>query len=103
MKIYHAIHEDSPDISIQDKEKMAILKLVDVGKYIKNVGIRDGQFYVIADDATDEVYLEYREAMHNINLAMRKKIDTRLIIEKAMEYHTKKNIAMQKFMETPRD
>jgi hypothetical protein len=103
MKIYHAIHENSPDISIQDKEKMAILKLVEVGKYIKNVGIRDGQFYVIADDATDEVYLEYREAMHNINLAMRNKIDTRLMIEKAMEYHTKKNIAMQKFMETPRD
>jgi hypothetical protein len=103
MKIYHAIHEDSPDISIQDKEKMAILKLVDVGKYIKNVGIRDGQFYVIADDATDEVYLEYREAMHNINLAMRKKIDIRLMNEKAMEYHNKKNIAMQKFMETPRD
>ena len=103
MKIYHAIHENSPDISIQDKEKMAILKLVEVGKYIKNVGIRDGQFYVIADDATDEVYLEYREAMHNINLAMRNKIDVRLMHEKAMEYHTKKNIAMQKFMETPRD
>ena len=103
MKIYHAIHENSPDISIQDKEKMAILKLVEVGKFIKNVGIRDGQFYVLADDATDEVYLEYREAMHNIDLAMRKKIDIRLMNEKAMEYHNKKNIAMQKFMETPRD
>ena len=40
--------------------------------------------------------------MHNIDLAMRKKIDIRLMNEKAMEYHNKKNIAMQKFMETPR-
>ena len=103
MKVYHAIDENSSLLSKKDKEKMAILKLVDVGKYIKNVGIRDGQFYVIADDATDEIYLEYREAMHNIDLAMRKKIDIRLINEKAMEYHNKKNIAMQKFMETPRD
>jgi hypothetical protein len=103
VKIYHAINEHSPDIPDKDKEKMSILKLVEVGKYIKNVGIRDGQFYVIADDATDEVYLEYREAMHNIDLAMRKKIDIRLMNEKAMEYHNKKNIAMQKFMETPRD
>jgi hypothetical protein len=77
MKIYHAINEHSPDIPDKDKEKMSILKLVDVGKYVKNVGIRDGQFYVLADDATDEVYLEYREAMHNINLAMRNKIDAR--------------------------
>jgi hypothetical protein len=46
MKVYHAIDENSPDISKEDKEKIAILKLVETGKYIKNVGIRDGQFYV---------------------------------------------------------
>ena len=96
------MHEDSPDISIEDKEKMAILKLVEVGKYVKNVGIRDGSFYVIAENDTDEVYIEYREAMHNINLAMSKKIDLRLMNQKAMEYHHKKNIAMQKLMEMPR-
>jgi hypothetical protein len=78
MKVYHAMHEDSPDISKEDKEKMAILKLVDVGKYIKNVGIRDGQFYVIAENDTDEIYLEYKAAMQNIQALMNTKMDFRL-------------------------
>lgn len=102
MKVYHAMHENSPDISTEDKEKMAILKLVDVGKYIKNVGIRDGQFYVLAEDDTDEVYLEYREALNNINALMKTKIDFRLQQQKNMEYHNKKARAMQLMMEMPR-
>ena len=87
MKVYHAMHEDSPDISKEDKEKMAILKLVDVGKYIKNVGIRDGQFYVLAEDDTDEVYLEYKEAMSNIQALMNTKMDFRILEKKNMEFH----------------
>jgi hypothetical protein len=102
MKIYHAINEHSPDIPDKDKEKMSILKLVDVGKYVKNVGIRDGQFYVLADDAADEIYLEYREVMNNIDAAFKKKVDLRVIQQKTMEYHNKKATAMQKFMEIPR-
>jgi hypothetical protein len=102
MKVYHAMHEDSPDISKEDKEKMAILKLVDVGKYIKNVGIRDGQFYVIAEDDTDEVYLEYKEAMSNIQALMNTKMDFRILEKKNMEFHNKKARAMQLMMEMPR-
>jgi hypothetical protein len=102
MKVYHAMHENSPDISKEDKEKMAILKLVDVGKYIKNVGIRDGQFYVIAENDTDEIYLEYREVMGNINNALNKKIDLRLYSEKNMEFQNKKARAMQLMMEIPK-
>ena len=102
MKVYHAMHEDSPDISKEDKEKMAILKLVDVGKYIKNVGIRDGQFYVIAENDTDEIYLEYREVMGNINNALNEKIDLRLYSEKNMEFQNKKARAMQLMMEIPK-
>lgn len=102
MKVYHAMHEDSPDISKEDKEKMAILKLVDVGKYIKNVGIRDGQFYVIAEDDTDEVYLEYKEALNNIQALMNTKMDFRILEKKNMEFHNKKARAMQLMMEMPR-
>ena len=102
MKVYHAMHEDSPDISKEDKEKMAILKLVDVGKYIKNVGIRDGQFYVLAEDDTDEVYLEYKEAMSNIQALMNTKMDFRILEKKNMEFHNKKARAMQLMMEMPR-
>jgi hypothetical protein len=102
MKIYHAIDEHSPDIPDKDKEKIAVLKLVEVGKYIKNVGIRDGQFYVLADDATDEIYLEFKEAMNNINNAMLERIDFRVITQKGIEYNTKKANAMKRYMELPR-
>lgn len=102
MKVYHAMHEDSPDITKEDKEKISILKLVDVGKYVKNVGIRDGQFYVLADNDTDEVYLEYREALGKINTAMMQKLDMRVITQKGMEYHHKKARAMQLMMEIPK-
>ena len=96
------MHEDSPDISIEDKEKMAILKLVEVGKYVKNVGIRDGSFYVIAENETDEVYLEYKEAMGSINTAFKQRIDLRIFEQKTMEFHNKKAMVMQKLMEMPR-
>ena len=102
MKIYHEVNKDSPDIPDKDKEKMAILKLVDIGKYVKNVGIRDGQFYVLADDATDEVYLEYKSALNNIQALMNTKMDFRLFEQKNMEYHNKKAHAMQKMMEIPK-
>jgi hypothetical protein len=103
MKIFHAMDEQSSVVSKEDKEKMAILKLVDVGKYVKNVGIRDGQFYVIAENNTDEIYLEYKEAVGNINNAMMEKMDFRIMAQKGIEYNTKKANAMKKFMEIPRD
>ena len=102
MKVYHAMHENSSDISTEDREKMSILKLVDVGKYVKNVGIRDGQFYVLAEDDTDEVYLEYKEAMNNIQALMNTKMDFRILTKKNMEFHNKKARAMQLMMEIPR-
>ena len=103
MKVYHAMHEDSPDISKEDKEKMAILKLVDVGKYIKNVGIRDGHFYVLAENDTDEVYLEYKEAIANITKQMPElKIDQRTFEQKTMEFHNKKAEVVRRIMEMPK-
>ena len=101
MKVYHAMHENSSDISTEDREKMSILKLVDVGKYVKNVGIRDGQFYVLAENDTDEVYLEYKETIDKINVAFKKQVDPRVIMQKTMEFHNKKAMVMQKLMEIP--
>lgn len=102
MKIFHAIDEESSDISKEDKEKMAILKLVDVGKYIKGIGIRDGQFYVIAEDNADEVYLEYRQAMHTINVAFNKRIEPRLLMQKDMEFYNKRTKIVKRLMEMPK-
>ena len=40
MKIYHALDENSSILSKEDKEEIAILKLVDIGKYVKNVTLK---------------------------------------------------------------
>ena len=102
MKIYHKLDEDSHLLSQEEKEKIAILKLVDVGKYIKGVGIRDGQFYVIAENNTDEVYLEYKQAMDNINAHLRIPFDHRLFAQKTMEFHNKKAEVVRRVMEIPK-
>ena len=102
MKVFHALDAESSTISNEDKEKIAVLKLVDVGKYIKNVGIRDGQFYVIAEDDTDEVYLEYKEAMSNIQALMNTKMDFRILEQKNTEFNNKRLNAMRKVMEMPK-
>ena len=102
MKIYHKLDEDSHLLSQEEKEKISILKLVDVGKYIKGVGIRDGQFYVIAENETDEVYLEYKQAMHNINSMIKKPFDIRLFEQKTMEFHNKKAEVVRRVMEMPK-
>jgi hypothetical protein len=102
MKIFHAIDATSSIVSKETKEKMAILDLVDVGKYVEDVGIRDGQFYIIPEDESDKIYLGYRQAMHNINVAFTKKIDLRLINQKTTEFNYKKANAMKRFMEMPK-
>ena len=102
MKIYHKLDEDSHLISQEEKEKISILKLVDVGKYVKGVGIRDGQFYVIAENETDEIYLEYKQAMNNIENAIHTYIDQRTLTQKQMEFFNKKAEVMRRLMEMPK-
>jgi hypothetical protein len=102
MKIYHAMDEESPLVSKEDKEKIAVLKLVDIGKYIKGIGIRDGQFYVIAENETDEIYLEYKAATLRIQEAFIPQFDHRLMQQKTMEFHNKKAKLMRRLMEMPR-
>ena len=102
MKIYHKLDEDSYLLSQEEKEKISILKLVDVGKYIKGVGIRDGQFYVIAETETDEIYLEYKQAINNISKEMPKLIDRRMFEQKTMEFHSKKNAVVKRILEMPK-
>ena len=102
LKIFHKLDEDSPYLSKETKEKIAILKLVDVGKYVKNVGIRDGQFYVIAENENDEVYLEYRQAVDNIRFKIPELIDRRLFEQKTMEFHNKKAEVVKRLMEMPK-
>lgn len=53
MPIYRVGSENLPDVPEEHKGKIALLKLVDIGVYVKGIGIRDEQFFILAEDETD--------------------------------------------------
>lgn len=101
MKIYHVVDENSSIVPQEDREKIAVLKLVETGKYVENMGVRDGQFFIIPENKSDEIYLDYKAAMLRIDKAFKTRIDQRLLDQKSMEFHNKKAEAMRRFMEMP--
>lgn len=104
MKVFHELEGESPRMTQDDKEKVSLLKLTDSGKYMKGVGIRDGQFYVLAESETDDIYLNYKAYMLDLRqkFAIPEVIDQRLFEQKTMEFHNKKAKVMQMLMERPR-
>jgi hypothetical protein len=102
MKIFHIMDENSSIVSQEDKEKIAILKLTETGKFVENIGVRDGQFFIIPENAVDGVYLDYKAAMLRIDTAFRKQIDQRLLDQKSMEFHNKKAAVVKRIMEMPK-
>jgi hypothetical protein len=102
MKIFHVLDENSSIVSQEDKEKIAILKLTETGKFVENIGVRDGQFFIIPENAVDGVYLDYKAAMLRIDTAFRKQIDQRLLDQKSMEFHNKKAAVVKRIMEMPK-
>ena len=101
MKVYHVMDENSSIVPQEDREKIAVLKLVETGKYVENMGVRDGQFFIIPENKSDEIYLDYKAAMLRIDKAFKTRIDQRLLDQKSMEFHNKKAEAMRRFMEMP--
>ena len=102
MKIYHVLDENSSIVPQEDKEKIAILKLVETGRFVENVGVRDGQFFIIPENAVDGVYLDYKAAMLRIDKAFKNKMDHRTFEQKTMEFHNKKAEVVRRIMEMPR-
>ncbi len=90
--------ENSSIVSQEDKEKIAILKLIETGKFVETIGVRDGQFFIIPENAVDEVYLDYKAAMLRIDIAFKKQIDQRLLDQKSMEFHNKKVEVVKRIM-----
>ena len=66
MEVIHKDEIDETKLTKDEKEKVSILKLSNVGQYVEGVGIRDGSFYLIAQDKDDQMYL----ALMKNNFAM---------------------------------
>ena len=60
-------------MSKEEQEKVSVLKLTPNRKYVKGVGMKDGIFYVIVENAMDDMYLSFRSRL-NTSLTILKRI-----------------------------
>jgi len=56
----------------EEKEKVSILKLSPNRKHVKGVGMKDGIFYVIVENAMDDAYLSFVSKLHTSRLILRR-------------------------------
>jgi len=47
------------DLTTELQKSIALIKLTSNRHYIKGIGMRDGEFYIICDDPSDDMYLSY--------------------------------------------
>lgn len=67
MKVFHQ-NSNEDFLDKKEKEKLSILKLAKQGEYIKGVGIRDNEFYLLVEDEPDEMYLSWLNDKTKYNL-----------------------------------
>ena len=65
----------------EEKEKVSILKLSPNRKHVKGVGMKDGTFYVIVENAMDDAYLSFVSKLNT----------SRLIIKRIKEFFITKS------------
>jgi hypothetical protein len=58
MKIIR-IDDEETKLTKRQKQKVAILKLTENGKYIENIGIKDNEFFLLTEGDDDEQYLAF--------------------------------------------
>tara|TARA_R100000988_G_scaffold72350_1_gene37566 strand:+ start:2724 stop:2972 length:249 start_codon:yes stop_codon:yes gene_type:complete len=71
MKVYKHDHPYKR-MSKEEQKKVSILKLTPNRKYVKGIGMRDGIFYVIVEDAMDDKYLAYISKNYTSRVILRK-------------------------------
>jgi hypothetical protein len=53
------IDDEETKLTKRQKQKVAILKLTENGKYIENIGIKDNEFFLLTEGEDDEEYLAF--------------------------------------------
>ena len=53
------IDDEETKLTKRQKQKVAILKLTENGKYIENIGIKDNEFFLLTEGDDDEQYLAF--------------------------------------------
>jgi len=55
------IDDEETKLTKRQKQKIAILKLTENGKYIENIGIKDNEFFLLTEGDDDEQYLAFKQ------------------------------------------
>jgi len=55
------IDDEETKLTKRQKQKVAILKLTENGKYIENIGIKDNEFFLLTEGEDDEEYLAFMQ------------------------------------------
>ena len=72
MKVIHD-KDDKKRLTEEDRERIAILKLMDNGQYVEGVGIKDNDYFLLVEDRIDEKYLaRYFEGITTRSLTISK-------------------------------
>jgi hypothetical protein len=53
------IDDEETKLTKRQKQKVAMLKLTENGKYLEGIGIRDNEFFLLTEGDDDEQYLAY--------------------------------------------
>jgi hypothetical protein len=90
MKVYLSKDEDNPDIPEQHRRKIALLKLVDDSIMVKDVGMREKDFYLIIENDKDIDYLNMKLIILKQKDAIRKfsnspKLISYLVVDKDIQ------------------
>lgn len=90
MKVYLSKDEDNPDIPEQHRRKIALLKLVDDSIIVKDVGMREKDFYLIIENDKDIDYLNMKLIILKQKKGLRKLTDSPnlvsyLVIDKSIQ------------------
>ena len=56
----------------EEKDKVSILKLSPNRKHVKGVGMKDGTFYVIVENAMDDAYLSFVSKLNTSRLILKR-------------------------------
>jgi hypothetical protein len=85
MKVIKIDDEDTK-LTKRQRQKVAILKLTENGKYLEGVGIKDNEFFLLTEGDDDEEYLAYMHMGRKpTNLTRDKTIQAVLMIIKERE------------------
>jgi hypothetical protein len=61
------IDDEETKLTKRQKQKIAILKLTENGKYIENIGIKDNEFFLLTEGDDDEQYLAFKQHRFIVN------------------------------------